>query len=91
MQIQEVILKALSGEIHWFRAAEILGMHPRSVRRWRERHEQFGLRSSIRRAVVNRGAGEPWRHLKRCDFASWSMEGFRQGVEVVVLPPGLAN
>ena len=42
MQVQEVILKALSGEIHWFRAAEILGMHPRSVRRWRERYERFG-------------------------------------------------
>jgi hypothetical protein len=26
MDVQSVILKALSGEIHWFRAAEILGM-----------------------------------------------------------------
>ena len=42
MQVQEVLLKALSGEIHWFRAAEILGLHPRSVRRWRERYERFG-------------------------------------------------
>ena len=47
MQIQEVILKALSGEIHWFRAAEILGMHPRSVRRWRERYERFGYHGLI--------------------------------------------
>lgn len=47
MQVQEVILKALSGEIHWFRAAEILGMHPRSVRRWRERYEQFGYHGLI--------------------------------------------
>ena len=26
MNIQEVILKALSGEIHWFQAADILGL-----------------------------------------------------------------
>jgi transposase len=42
MKVQEVILKALSGEIHWFQAAEILGMHPRSLRRWRERYEAHG-------------------------------------------------
>src|SRR5260370_25681129 len=42
MRVQEILLEALSGEIHWFRAADILGMHPRSLRRWRERDEQFG-------------------------------------------------
>src|SRR5919108_552580 len=47
MDVQAVILKALSGEIHWFRAAEILGMHPRSVRRWRERYEQYGYHGLI--------------------------------------------
>jgi hypothetical protein len=26
MTVQEVLLKALSGELHWFRVAEILGM-----------------------------------------------------------------
>ena len=26
MMVQEVMLKALSGEIHWFRAADILGV-----------------------------------------------------------------
>jgi transposase len=42
MTVQEVILKALSGEIHWFRAADILGWSPRTLRRWRERYEQHG-------------------------------------------------
>ena len=28
MTVQEVILKALSGELHWFRAAEILAGRP---------------------------------------------------------------
>ena len=35
MTVQEVVLKALSGEIHWFRAADILGMSARTLRRWR--------------------------------------------------------
>jgi len=47
MRVQEVLLKALSGELDWFRAADILGMHPRSLRRWRERYEQFGYHGLI--------------------------------------------
>jgi len=42
MTVQQVILKALSGEIHWYRAADILGFSPRTLRRWRERYEQHG-------------------------------------------------
>ena len=42
MTVQDVVLKALSGEIHWFRAADILGMSARTLRRWRERYEQYG-------------------------------------------------
>jgi hypothetical protein len=39
---QQVMLKALSGEIQWFRAADILGWSPRTLRRWRERYETHG-------------------------------------------------
>ena len=39
MTFQEVMLKPLSGELHWFRAAEILGWSPRTLRRWREPSE----------------------------------------------------
>jgi transposase len=42
MTVQEVMLKALSGEVHWFRAADILGWSPRTLRRWRERYETHG-------------------------------------------------
>jgi transposase len=42
MTVQQVILKALSGELHWFRAADILGFSPRTLRRWRERYEKHG-------------------------------------------------
>ena len=42
MTRREVMLRAMSGAIHWFQAAEILGMSPRSLRRWRERYQKFG-------------------------------------------------
>lgn len=42
MTVQEVMLKAISGEVHWYRAAEILGWSPRTLRRWRERYEAHG-------------------------------------------------
>jgi transposase len=42
MKVQEVIMKALTGELHWYRAADILGLSARTLRRWRERYEEFG-------------------------------------------------
>ena len=42
MKVQDVILLGLSGEIHWFRAAEIIGISPRTLRRMRRRHELGG-------------------------------------------------
>lgn len=42
MKVQEVIMKALTGELHWYRAADILGFSPRTLRRWRERYESHG-------------------------------------------------
>ena len=42
MKIQEVILRAMSGEIHWIQAAEILGISDRQMRRWKRRYETHG-------------------------------------------------
>jgi transposase len=42
MKVQEVVLRALDGRISWVQAAEILGLSPRQVRRWRERLETDG-------------------------------------------------
>jgi len=42
MKIQEVILKALSKQISWLAAAEIIGISDRSMRRWRERYQEYG-------------------------------------------------
>jgi transposase len=42
MKVQEVILRAMSGQLHWIQAAEILGISDRSMRRWRMRYERWG-------------------------------------------------
>jgi hypothetical protein len=42
MKLQEVIMRALSGTLTWLQAADILGLEPRSLRRWRARFEAGG-------------------------------------------------
>lgn len=42
MKVQEVILKAMSGELKWYQAAEIIGISPRQMRRWKKRYEEGG-------------------------------------------------
>jgi len=49
MKIREVLLRAISGEIGWDQAAEILGTSPRSLRRWRGMMEEVGASALIDR------------------------------------------
>src|SRR5260370_42010958 len=42
MKIQEVILRALSGQLTWLQAADILGRSPRSIRRLRLMYQRYG-------------------------------------------------
>ena len=42
MKMQEVILRAMSGEINWIEAAEIIGVSPRTMGRQRDRYEKYG-------------------------------------------------
>jgi len=42
MKVQEVILRAISGQILWMEAAEILGITDRQMRRWKTRYEEYG-------------------------------------------------
>src|SRR5437660_8191432 len=45
MKVQEVILRAVAKKITWIQAAEIIGVTPRHMRRWKEKYEQFGFRA----------------------------------------------
>ncbi len=59
MTYQQVMMRALAGTLTWLQAADILGIHPRSLRRWRARHEQdpiLGLLDRRRRRPSHRTA-----------------------------------
>jgi transposase len=42
MKVQDVILKAMAKKINWLEAAEIIGVCDRTMRRMRERYQEFG-------------------------------------------------
>jgi transposase len=83
MKIQEVIMRALSGAITWLQAADIIGLHPRTVRRWRARFEAGGCV-----ALYDRRRLRPSRHkapalevqrilrLYRERFSGWNVRHF---------------
>jgi len=54
MRMQEVILRALSGELSWVQAADILRMSPRTLRRWKRRYEVCGYDG-----LLDRRTGRP--------------------------------
>ena len=43
MKVQEVILKAMAGQMTWLQAAEVLRIRPRTLRRWKWKMERFGV------------------------------------------------
>ena len=83
MKIQQVIVRALSGAITWLQAADILGLDPRSVRRWRARYEAGGPvalydRRRVRPSRLQAPAPEVQRILRlyRERFAGWNVRHF---------------
>ncbi|HMH15804.1 MAG TPA: helix-turn-helix domain-containing protein [Edaphobacter sp.] len=42
MKLQEVLLRATTGKIKWWEAAELIGISERQMRRWRKRLEDEG-------------------------------------------------
>ena len=60
MKLQDVILKAMAKKISWLEAAEIIGVCDRTMRRMRERYEEFGYDGLLGQAGAARsGAGSP--------------------------------
>ena len=49
MKIKEVITRAMSGQINWLQAAEIIGITDRSMRRWRKRLDKGGYEELLDR------------------------------------------
>lgn len=66
MKFNEVILQAMSGKLTWIQASDILGVTPRSLRRWRVRFQQFGVSGLQDRRRVDRSPhAVPEAELKR--------------------------
>ena len=42
MKVQLVLMQAISGQLTWLEAEDILGWRPRTLRRWRLRYQQRG-------------------------------------------------
>ena len=49
MKIKEVMTRAMSGQINWMQAAEIIGITDRSMRRWRKRLSRGGYEDLLDR------------------------------------------
>lgn len=43
MKRHEVITQAIAGKMTWLQAADVMGLSPRTVRRWRVRMERYGI------------------------------------------------
>jgi transposase len=59
MTYQQVIMRVLAGTWSWLKAADVLGIHPRSLRRWRARYARdpvLGLLDRRRRRPSHRTA-----------------------------------
>ena len=51
MKLQEVLLRATSGKIKWWQAAELIGISERQMRRWRKRFEEQGHQGLLDRRL----------------------------------------
>src|SRR5260370_5731441 len=49
MSLQEVLLRATTGKIKWWQAAELIGISARQMRRWRKRLEDQGAKGLLDR------------------------------------------
>jgi len=83
MKMREVLLEALAGKLSWIQAADVLGLSPRTVRRWREKFEESGIdglydgrrRSPSDRAVPARELHK-WLRLYRERYAGYNVRHF---------------
>ena len=85
MKVQEVILRALSGQLTWLQAADILGRSPRSIRRLRWRFEHHGYDGLVdRRRQMPSPKRAPVAEVER--LAPFSQESVEGGVGGRFLP-----
>ncbi len=83
MRLRDVIVRAIAGEHTWAEAADILGLSPRTLRRWRFKFQEQGVDGLFdrrRRAPSDRAIPEAelrrWLHLYRDRYRGYNARHF---------------
>jgi len=83
MKMRDVLLEALAGKLTWIQAADVLGLSPRTVRRWREKFDESGIdglydgrrQSPSDRALPGKEL-QKWLRLYRERYAGYNVRHF---------------
>lgn len=83
MTFHEVIMQAISGKVSWIEAADILGIAPRTLRRWRVRYRLHGIDGLTDRRRTTRSPRrvtarelKRWSQLYRTTYAGFNARHF---------------
>jgi transposase len=83
MKFKDVIVRAMGGEISWLQASDILGVSPRTMRRWRFKYELYGIEGlQDRRRVEHSSHAVPtaivrgWLDLYREKYRGYNVRHF---------------
>jgi len=83
MKMREVLLEALAGKMSWIHAADVLGLSPRTVRRWREKFDESGIdglydgrRQSPSDRALPAKELQRWLRLYRERYAGYNVRHF---------------
>jgi transposase len=83
MKMRDVLLEALAGKMSWIQAAEVLGLSPRTIRRWREKFDESGIdglydgrRQSPSDRALPAKELQKWLRLYRVRYAGYNVRHF---------------
>jgi|GEM_PF-2402661 len=89
MKVQAVILKAISGQLQRWQAAEILGVSCRTMRRWKQRCQQYDYDGLFDRR--HRRPTPPQSPIGDCPEGLASVPGTIRGLQRRPLPRPIAS
>ena len=83
MKLHEVLVSAIAGKLTWMQAADMLGVTPRTMRRWRARMEHYGV-DGLRDRRMQSPSGKAikptelahWLRLYRTRYAGYNARHF---------------
>jgi hypothetical protein len=67
MKLHDVLVKAIAGKMTWVQAADLTGVTPRTMRRWRARMEQYGIEGLKDRRMLS----PSHKAIKPGELATW--------------------